>query len=109
MSDDSKLRFALALVAGRLHKAQGGKRCGCGPCAYRVALAATQAGISRKRLEQALAPVAKPEPPRRRRHPRPMRVQICESGAVRVRGRDIDQQEGLAILLTRLHGSEPDR
>ena len=108
MSDDSKLRFALALVTGRLHKAQGDKRCGCGPCGHRIALAAKQAGISRKRLEQALPPAAKPEPPRRRRR-RPMRVQICESSVVRVRGRDINQQEGLAILLARLHGSDPDR
>lgn len=108
MSEDSKLRFALALVTGRLHKAQGDKRCGCGPCAHRVALAARQAGVSRKRLEAALPPAAKPEPPRRRRRPEPMRVQICESGAISVRGRDIDQQQGLAVLLTRLHRAEED-
>lgn len=35
MIEDSKLRLALALVTGRLHRAQGDKRCGCGPCACR--------------------------------------------------------------------------
>src|SRR5262249_34835888 len=102
MVQDPKIRWALALVAGRLHKAEGGKRCGCGPCAHRVATAARIAGVPRKRLEAALPPVAKPEP-RRPRRPRGMQVQICESGSIRVRGRDVEPQEGLAVLLGRLH------
>lgn len=109
MSKDPKLRFALALVTGRLHRAQGDKRCGCGPCAHRVALAARLAGVSRDRLEAALPPAAKPQPPRRRRRPQAMQVQICEAGAVRVRGRDVTQQEGLAVLMTRLHDPEHRR
>jgi hypothetical protein len=105
MVEDPKLRFALALCVGRLHKAQGDKRCGCGPCAHWIAVAAKWAGVPRKRLESALPAPAKPEPGRRRR-PRSMRVQICESGAISVRGRNIDQQEGLAVLFSRLHDSE---
>lgn len=104
MVQDPKVRFALAIVMGRLHEAHGDKRCGCGPCAHWVAVAARRAGIPRDRLEAALPPAAKPEPPRRRR-PRPMQVRICESGSVRLRGQDVDPWEGLAELLSRLHGS----
>ena len=72
MVQDPKLRFALALCVGRLHKAHGDKRCGCGPCAHWVAVAAKWAGVPRQRLEAALPAPAKPEP-RRRRRPQSMR------------------------------------
>jgi hypothetical protein len=97
MVEDRRLRIALALLEGRLHKASGAKRCGCGPCAHWVAVAARRAGISRGRLEAALPPVAKPEP-RRRMASRQGRVRICESSTIRVRGRDVDPREGFAIL-----------
>ncbi len=61
--------------------------------------------IGRTATRGAGAAPPKPEP-RRRPRPRSMRVQICESGAIRVRGRDIDHKEGLAVLLGRLHASE---
>ena len=105
MVQDPKVQLALALVAGRLHKAQGDKRCGCGPCAHRVALAARHAGIPRERLLAALPPAAKPES-RRPRQPRHMHVRICESGSIRVRGRDVEPQEGVAVLLRRLHSAD---
>lgn len=101
MMKESKLKFAVAIVESRTHKAVGGKRCGCGPCAHWVALAARWAGVPRKRLVAELPLAAKPE----RRRPRPqhkLRARICDSGTVRVRGRDIDPQEGLAILLSRI-------
>ncbi|HTQ22633.1 hypothetical protein [Mycobacterium sp.] len=99
-----RLKFALALVEGRLHKAVGDKRCGCGQCAHWVTVAAQRAGIACDELEAALAPVAKPQR-RRQRRPRPMGVQVCDSATIRVRGRDVDPREGLAILLARLHDS----
>lgn len=104
MVEDRKIRFALAIVQGRLHTAQDGKRCGCGPCAHWVATAARRAGVSRARLEEALPPAAKPEP--RRRRPKPMRTRICDSGSVRLRGRDLDPQTGLAVLLARFHSPD---
>lgn len=104
MVQDPKVRCALAMVSGRLHKAVGDKRCGCGACAHWIAIAAHRAGISRKHLEAALPPAAKPEPARRRK-PQRLQVRICDAGAVRVRGQDVDPQEGLALLLRRLHGS----
>jgi hypothetical protein len=104
MIHDPKLRFALAIVLGRLHTAHGDKRCGCGPCAHWVATAARRAGVPRARLEAALPPAAKPEPPQRRR-PRAMQTRICESGTIRPRGQDTDPQAGLTALLSRLHHS----
>jgi hypothetical protein len=100
--DEDRLRFALALIEGRLHKAVGDKRCGCGQCAHWIAIAARRAGVTREDLEAALPAAAKPERPRSRA-PREWRVRICDSGTIRVRGRDVDWQEGLAILLARLH------
>ncbi len=104
MVQDPNVRFALAIVAGRLHTANGNKRCGCGPCAHWVAIAARRAGIPREHLESALPPAAKPEPARRRK-PQRLQARICDSGTVQLRGRDVDPQEGLALLLRRLHGS----
>jgi len=101
MVEDGKIRFALALLEGRLHKAVGDKRCGCGPCAHWVAVAALHAGVPRESLEAALPPAAKPQRGRRRAS-RAWTVRICDSGTVRVRGRNVDSQEGLAILLSRL-------
>ena len=100
-----RLSFALALVEGRLHKAVGDKRCGCGQCAHWVTVAARRAGLARAELEAALAPVAKPEPraKSRRRTPSPTRVRVCDSATIRLRGCDVDPVEGLAILLARLH------
>ena len=105
MVQDPKVRFALALVAGRLHKANGDKRCGCGPCAHWVATAARRAGVSRDRLESALPPAAKPEPRRPRTRQR-MQARICDSGSIRLRGRDANPGEGMALLLSRLHHSD---
>ena len=105
MVEDGKLRFALALLEGRLHKAVGGKRCGCGKCAHWVVVAAQRAGLAREVLEAALPQAARPQRPRPRAA-RGWSVQICESAAIRVRGRDIDPQQGLAILLSRLHHPE---
>jgi hypothetical protein len=104
MVGDGKSRFALALVEGRFHKAVGDKRCGCGQCAHWVAVVARRAGVSRERLEAALPPAAKPQRERRGcpGAPRAWRVRICESGTIRVRGRDVDPGERLAILLSRL-------
>jgi hypothetical protein len=99
--EDAKLRFALALIEGRLHQAVGEKRCGCGQCAHWVVVSARRAGVSRERLEAALPPAARPQ----RGRARPQRawsVRICDSSTIRVRGRDIDPQQGLAILLSRL-------
>jgi hypothetical protein len=104
MEAERRLQFALALIEGRLHKAVGDKRCGCGPCAHWVAVAARRAGISRDRVEAALPPAAKPQP-RRSRAPRRESARICESTTIRVRGEDVDPQQGLAILLARLHDS----
>jgi len=103
MSEVSKLRFALALLTGRLHQAQGDKRCGCGPCAHRIALAAKQAGVSRQRLVAALPAAAKAHLARRPRSAHTMQVRICESSAIRVRGGDVAPADGLAVLLARLH------
>jgi hypothetical protein len=102
MVDKGKLRFALALIEGRLHPAVGGKRCGCGACAHWVAVAARRAGLPLEDLQAALPPAAKPRS-KRPRTPRPWSVRICDSGTIRVRGRDVEPQEGLAILLARLH------
>jgi Vault protein inter-alpha-trypsin domain len=104
MAQDGRLRFALTLVEGRLHKAVGDKRCGCGQCSHWIAFAAQRSGVTRERLEAALPPPAKPE--RRRSQPRRPGVRICDSATVRVRGRDVDPQEGLALLLERLHHPE---
>ena len=102
MVEEGRLRFALGLIEGRLHKAVGDKRCGCGPCAHWVAVAAQRAGVPREQLEAALPPAAKPQ--RMRSRPvRTWRVPICDSGTIRVRGHDVDAQEGLAILFARLH------
>lgn len=103
--DSRRLQFALAHLEGRLHKAVGDKRCGCGPCRYWVARAARAAGIPRAQLEAELPAPAKLES-RRSRRPAPMRARICDSGSVRVRGTDIDPQQGLVVLLTRLHNAE---
>jgi hypothetical protein len=102
MSDDNKIRVAKALLQGRLHQAVGDKRCGCGPCAHQIAMAARRAGVRRDALEAALLPVARPEP--RHRRPRPSgRVRIAESCTIRVRGDRAEYGDGLAILLERLH------
>lgn len=101
---DPRVRFALAIVAGRLHKANGDKRCGCGACAHWVAIAAHRAGIPKEHLESALPQPAKPAGARQRK-PQRLQVRICEGGSVRLRGQDVDPQEGLALLLRRLHGS----
>jgi hypothetical protein len=98
------MRFALTQLKGRLHEAVGDKRCGCAPCAYWVAMAARSAGVDRRRLEAQLPPPAKPE--RRRRRPAAMRVRVCASGTFRTRGADADTQQGLAVLLSRLHVGE---
>jgi hypothetical protein len=100
MVEDGRLRFALKLIEGRLHKAVGDKRCGCGQCSHWIALAAQRSGVARERLEAALPPVAKPQ--RRRSRPHRRGVRICDSVTVRVRGRDVDPHEGLALLLKRL-------
>lgn len=105
MQEDNKLRIALALLTGRLHKAAGDKRCGCGLCAHWVALAARRTGVSREQLEAALPRPAKPEPHRARK-PRAMRVRICDSSTIRIRGKDVDAREGLVILLQRLHNPD---
>jgi len=103
MIEDRKLGFALALLEGRLHKALGDKRCGCGPCAHRVAVAARRAGVPREKLEAALPPAAKAEEPSRSRSRRSMRARVCDSSTIRVRGRDLSPEEGLAVLLTKLN------
>jgi len=99
---DNKVQQAKAFVEGRLHTAAGEKRCGCGPCAHWVAIAARRAGIRREQLEAALAPPARAERPQRRR-PSPTGVRICDSATIRVRGRQAEHGEGLAALLDRLH------
>lgn len=101
---DQQLRFALALVEGRLHTAVGDKRCGCGPCAHWVAVAARRPGIPRARPEEALLPSAKPEPSRRSRT-RGMRVRLTEHASVRVSGGQGSPSEGLAAFLAQLHDS----
>lgn len=101
------VEIALALIEGKLHRAVGDKRCGCGACAYWIVRAARTVGISRSSLEAALPPAAKPEPHGRRgrRAPGASRARICEAGTFRVRGRDVDAQQGLGMLLARLHES----
>jgi hypothetical protein len=101
MVEDRRLRFALTLIQGRLHKAVGDKRCGCGQCSHWIAVAAQRSGVPRERLEAALPAAAKPQRGRSRT-PR-AGVQICDSATIRVRGRDVDPQEGLALLFKRLH------
>ena len=101
--EEGRLRFALTLIEGRLHKAVGDKRCGCGPCAHWVTVAAQRAGVRREDLVAALPPVAR-QRRQRRAAPRRWRVPICDSSSIRVRGRDVDEGEGLALLLARLHG-----
>ncbi len=105
MVEQDRLRFAVALLKGRLHRAVGEKRCGCGQCAHWVSVAAQRAGVTRKELEAALPPAAKPQRTRSRAA-RQWRVRICDSSTIRVRGRDIDSQEGLAVLLARLYHPE---
>jgi hypothetical protein len=68
MVEDGRLRFALTLIEGRLHKAVGDKRCGCGQCSHWIAFAARRSGVTRESLEAALPPPAKPE--RRRTRPK---------------------------------------
>lgn len=104
MVEDGRLRFALTLIEGRLHKAAGDKCSGCGQCSHWIAVAARRSGVTREHLEAALPPPAKPQR-RRSRLARPG-VRICDSVTVRVRGRDVDPQEGLALLLKRLHHPE---
>jgi hypothetical protein len=53
MGEEGRLRFALAILTGRLHQAVGDKRCGCGKCAHWVAVAARRAGVPREHLEAA--------------------------------------------------------
>ncbi|RUP25857.1 MAG: hypothetical protein EKK51_31505 [Mycolicibacterium sp.] len=99
----TRTEYALALVEGRLHKAVGDKRCGCGACAHQVAMAARRAGITAADLAAALAPVAKAERPRTRTNGQ-SRVLICDSATVRSRGDRVG--EGLAALLARLHAPQ---
>lgn len=105
MRENSRIEIAVGLTRGRLHRAVGEKRCGCGPCAHQVVMAARRAGVTREQLEAALSPVARPEPrPRRKdRTRRNSTVRFSEACTLRVRGRDVDPQEGLALLLERLH------
>lgn len=104
MGENTRIQIAVALTEGRLHTAVGDKRCGCGPCAHQVVMAARRAGVTREQLEAALPPAARPEPrPRRRRCD--SLVRLSESCTVRVRGRDVEVQQGLALLLGRLHSS----
>ena len=103
MIEQDKMQVALTLVQGRLHTAAGGTRCGCGPCAHQVAVAARRAGVPRQQLEAALAPVATPDRPRQPRRPAPMRTRICDSSTIRPRGHDGDRAAGLSALLSRLH------
>jgi len=105
MGENTRIQIAVALTEGRLHKAVGDKRCGCGPCAHQVAMAARRAGVTREQLEAALPPAARPEPRPRRQRRRESLVRISESCSLRVRGRDADPREGLALLLERLHRS----
>jgi hypothetical protein len=102
MTEEDRLKFALALIKGRLHKAVGEKRCGCGQCAHWVTVAAKHAGVRRAHLVAALPPAAKPQRASRRAR-QPWRVRICDSTTIRIRGRDVDEGEGLAILISRLH------
>ncbi len=105
MRENTRIQIAVALTAGRLHQAVGDKRCGCGPCAHQVAMAARRAGVRREQLEAALPPAARPEP-RQRRNQRTRRnstVRLSEACTLRVRGGDIDPQEGMALLQERLH------
>ncbi len=96
MMDEGKVRFALALPEGRLHKAVGGKRCGCGACGHWVAVAACHAGLAREELE-AVSPA--PAKPTRRRGRAGVQGAFTSAtpAAIRVRGRDVDAREGLAI------------
>ena len=75
MMDEGKVRFALALLEGRLHKAVGGKRCGCGACGHWVAVAARHAGLTREELAAVLPAPATPTR-RRGRAGRPWSVRI---------------------------------
>lgn len=103
MGEQDKLRVAMALIKGRLHPAAGDKRCGCGPCAHQVAMAARRAGVSRQQLEAALAPAAKPDRPRQARRRAPMQARICDSSTIRPRGHEGDRAEGISAFLSRLH------
>ena len=102
MTADNKVQQAKAFVEGRIHTAAGEKRCGCGPCAHWVAVAARRAGIPREQLEAALPPAARAERPQRRR-PSRTGVRICDSATIRVRGGRAEYGEGVAALLDRLH------
>lgn len=61
MVEDGRLRFALTLIEGRLHKAAGDKCSGCGQCSHWIAVAARRSGVTREHLEAALPPPAKPQ------------------------------------------------
>lgn len=101
MLQDSRISFGLARLAGRLHRAAGDKRCGCGQCAWWVALAANAAGVSRQQLEDRLPPPARSE--RKRRPVRPMTARIGDAGAFRVRGAAGTDDNGILLMLSRLH------
>lgn len=102
MTGNTTLQAALAGLEGRLHTAAGDKRCGCGPCAHQVAMAARRTGVPRDVLEAALPAPARPEPRERRRR-RQSLVRISDSCTIRVRGDKGVTQEGLALLLGRFH------
>lgn len=103
MGENTGIEKAIALTEGRLHRAVGHKRCGCGPCAHQITVAARQAGVRREQLEAALPPAARPQPRPRRQRRRESLVRISDSCTVRVRGCDVQPHEGLALLLGRLH------
>ena len=103
MVEQDKLQVAMALIKGRLHTAVGEKRCGCGQCAHQVAMAARRAGVSRQRLEAALAPVAKAERPRHARRQAPLQARICDASTIRPRGHEGDRAAGISAFMSRLH------
>lgn len=105
MGENTRIEKAIALTEGRLHTAVGDKRCGCGPCAHQVAMAARRAGVTQEQLQAALPPAARPEPGARRRRPGGPLGPISESCTVRMRGRGADPREGVALLAERLHSS----
>jgi len=98
----SRIEYAQALLQGRLHRAAGDKRCGCGACAHQVAVVARRAGITSAELVAAMEPVAKPDSARSRGRAE-SRVRICDSATIRRRG--ADAPEGMAVFLARLHDS----
>lgn len=100
----TRTEYALALLPGRLHKAVGDKRCGCGACSHWVVVAARSAGINTADLIGALAPAATAERPSARARGE-SRIRICDSATVRSRGGERGGV-GLAALLARLHVAE---